>query len=181
MTEQEVQIAAGAMKGDVNAFTGLYTAFSKKWYTFALYMLGSSHDAEDIVSEAVLDAWKGIGTLKEAAAFEGWMYTILKNKCLMKRKQYATDLSESVNEIPESGMDAGISETERTEQGIDLINAMKSLSYDERFIILMNIVGGFSLVQIADDLMMPEATVRSKKSRALGKLKKCLSVEERYE
>lgn len=49
-----------AKKGDVEAFGELYTTVYKKLYRFALYILKNPQDAEDVVSEAVTDAFNGV-------------------------------------------------------------------------------------------------------------------------
>ena len=54
-----------AKKGDVEAFGELYTTVYKKLYRFALYILKNPQDAEDVVSEAVTDAFTGIRKLKK--------------------------------------------------------------------------------------------------------------------
>ena len=43
-------------------------------------MLGNPADAEDVVSDAVTDAWMTIGKLRSEEAFDGWVFRILSNK-----------------------------------------------------------------------------------------------------
>ena len=57
-------------------------------FRFALYTLKNRHEAEDVVSETVLDAWKGIEGLKDENAFRAWIFRILANKCRQKLKSY---------------------------------------------------------------------------------------------
>ena len=77
-----------AKKGDVEAFGELYTTVYKKLYRFALYILKNPQDAEDVVSEAVTDAFTGIRKLKREEAFSNWMYQIVANKCKRKMREY---------------------------------------------------------------------------------------------
>ena len=65
-----------AKKGDVEAFGELYTTVYKKLYRFAFYILKNQQDAEDVVSEAVTDAFTGIRKLKREEAFSNWRILI---------------------------------------------------------------------------------------------------------
>ena len=84
----KLQLVRRAKKGDAEAFADLYREIYQNLYRFALYMLGNPADAEDVVSDAVTDAWMTIGKLRSEEAFEGWVFRILSNKCKRKRKEY---------------------------------------------------------------------------------------------
>ena len=58
-------------------FIELYTAVYKDLYRYALYVLGNREDAEDAVSEAVVDAYAEFGKLRDKGAFKGWIFKIL--------------------------------------------------------------------------------------------------------
>ena len=71
-------------------FLRKYEEVYKDLYRYALFALGHPQDAEDAVSEAVMDAYKGKDGLKNPEAFRGWIFRILSRKCKAKRKEYAT-------------------------------------------------------------------------------------------
>ena len=62
-----------ARKGDSEAFSRLYSIVYKDLYRIALYSLRNSHDACDVVSDTVLDAFCSIGSLRDEAAFRLWI------------------------------------------------------------------------------------------------------------
>ena len=78
-------------------FIELYTAVYKDLYRYALYVLGNREDAEDAVSEAVVDAYAEFGKLRDKGAFKGWIFKILSAKCKRRLKadedepQYGSD------------------------------------------------------------------------------------------
>ena len=70
-----------AKKGDKDAFAQLYQHIYKDLYKFAYYVLKDDQDAQDAVSDAVMDAYAGISKLKNPDAFRSWMFKILSAKC----------------------------------------------------------------------------------------------------
>ena len=73
-----------ARQGDREAFGRLYEGVARELYRMALYTLGNPQDAEDVVAETFLEAWKGIGGLREEGSFRPWILRILSIRC--KRK-----------------------------------------------------------------------------------------------
>ena len=61
-----------AKRGDTAAFAELYGTIYKRLYQFALYTLGNTQDAEDVVSAAVMEAFENIGKLRKEDAFSAW-------------------------------------------------------------------------------------------------------------
>lgn len=153
-----------AKKGDKDAFAELYQEIYKDLYKFAFYVLKDDHDAQDVVSEAVMDAFTGIGKLKNADAFRGWMFKILSAKCKRKLKSYVqrnrhTPIEDV--ELPVSG----------SEESLELKQAFAQLSDEERLIVSLTVFGGYDSAEIGEMLKINRNTVRSKHSRALAKLK----------
>ena len=76
-----------AKKGDRHSFSVLYSHIYKDLYRYAFFTLRSSEDAEDCISEAVIDAYRTIGNLKSEEAFKTWFFKILSAKCKRKIKE----------------------------------------------------------------------------------------------
>ena len=78
-----------AKRGDTAAFAELYGTIYKRLYQFALYTLGNTQDAEDVVSAAVMEAFENIGKLRKEDAFPAWMigrYCIVSWQICANRK-----------------------------------------------------------------------------------------------
>lgn len=158
-------LVTAAKKGDQQAFGRLYEQIYQDLYKFAYYVLKNEQDAQDVVSEAVMDAWAGIRKLKEDDAFRGWMFKILSVKCKRKLKSYVERSRISPLEEAES------LPTEGAELSVDLKQAISQLSDEERMIVSLTIFGGYDSAEIGLMLKLNRNTVRSKHSRALAKLK----------
>lgn len=163
---EEKLLVRKAKKGDVEAFGQLYEEVYKDLYHFAVYLLNHTQDAEDIVAETVLDAYRSIGNLKKEESFRAWIFKILSNKCRMKRKEY---LNKEMELDPEmEGTSKNFEETG------DLQVAMSHLEEEERLIINLIVIAGYKSGEVAGMLHMNANTVRSKQSRAYEKLRKWL-------
>lgn len=165
--EEKNRLAEKAIKGDKEAFTMLYSHIYVEMFKFACFMIGNSEDAEDAVSDAVVDMYLGIHKLREPDKFKSWSFAILANKCrrkirMMKNKplSYEDGLIE-------------VFEGERTDrdESVDVRTAFMELSKEERMIISYYVFAGYNSEEIGRKLHMNRNTVRTKISRAMAKLR----------
>ncbi len=153
-----------AKDGDVNAFAELYKEIYKDLYRFALYMLKNPTDAEDIVSDTVVNAFAAIHKLRSADAFKAWIFKILSNKCRSKLKEYSDKYTVfDVCADPVLTVDSCADD-------VITRQAFYELTEQERIIIGLHIFGGYTSKEISRALKLNENTVRSKERRALEKL-----------
>ncbi len=155
----------------IDCFIEQYELVYKDLYRFALYTLKNTHDAEDIVSDTVVDAYASFSKLRDIHSFRAWIFRILSNKCKQKLKEYAERRKkETVNELYEKP------ETNYNDltENLQIRLAFSSLSEEERLILSMDIFAGYTSSEIGEILHINENTVRSKKSRALKKLREQL-------
>ena len=156
---------------NADTFTKLYSEVAKDLYRLALYFLKNKEDAEDIVGETVLDAYRQIESLREESLFKNWIIKILTNKCKMKLKEYALFKEEPCESIVELSDEKVKRESYTNDfNKIELKELLMELENEERFIICLSVFEGYKGDEIAEFLGLKPATVRSKKQRALAKL-----------
>lgn len=152
-----------AQKGSTEAFARLYSTVYKDMYRIALCSLRSSHDASDAVSDAVLDAFCSIGRLRDPQKFRGWIMKILSAKIKRKQRDYF-DVPEDIGETAESTGDFDF-------MSVELREAVGRLSGDERLLLSMSVLGGYSSGEISKICGVKASTVRSRLSGIKEKLR----------
>ncbi|MBR3901698.1 MAG: RNA polymerase sigma factor [Ruminococcus sp.] len=163
MTENFTEDVRLASKGDTAAFSRLYALIYEDLYKIALYSLRNTHDACDVVSDTVLDAFCTIGKLKDEKAFKGWIMRILSAKIKRKQREYFVDtveLTESVEPAVEFNCEMS-----------ELKHAMDNLDPQSRLCLSMSVIEGYTGDEISQICGINANTVRSLISRAKKKLR----------
>ena len=187
-----------ARGGDEDAFRRLVEPYRGELHAHAYRMLGSVHDAEDALQDALLRAWRALGRFEERASLRSWLYTIATNTCLTQIGRRpkrilpvdfgpATDphagpgepLVESVWVEPypdaELGLQDGLAGPDaRYEQreSIELafVVALQHLPATQRAVLILREVLGFSAKEVAATLETTVASVNSALQRARASL-----------
>jgi RNA polymerase sigma-70 factor (TIGR02960 family) len=71
-----------ARRGDEQAFRELVEPFRRELQAYSYRILGSTQDAEDVVQETLLAAWRGLARYEGRASLRSWLYRIATNRCL---------------------------------------------------------------------------------------------------
>ncbi len=171
MNEELVRKSIGVSK---ESFCELYGLYKDRLYRYALYRLGSPEDAEDAVSDCVLQAWKGIPGLKDPKAFGSWIFRILSACCAKRIKEMIGD-----REYPYLVNEDGYTDPSGdTEKAVLLAEALSILKDDERDIVLLSVIAGLTSSEIAGQTGLRPGAVRSKLSRSLARMREFLSQGE---
>ena len=164
-----------AQAGDAGAFAELYSLVYKDLYRIALLNLNNQHDASDVVSDTVLEAYTSISKLRDEKAFKAWIIKILTVKIKNKRKEYKeiNNFREDVDDLSDAE-EAAVSK-EIDFGSIEVMEGFKQLSEEERMVLSLSVVSGSKSEEIARMFGTNANTVRSKVERAKARLKQLLT------
>ena len=164
-----------AQAGDAGAFAELYSLVYKDLYRIALLNLNNQHDASDVVSDTVLEAYTSISKLRDEKAFKAWIIKILTVKIKNKRKEYKeiNNFREDVDDLSDAE-EAAVSK-EMDFGSIEVMEGFKQLSEEERMVLSLSVVSGYKSEEIARMFGTNANPVRSKVARAKARLKQLLT------
>ena len=158
-------LIARARAGDKQAFAQLYLQHKDSLFRYAYFKLGNAQDA---VSDCIVEAYAGISRLKSEKAFVSWLFKILYRKCCAVLSGYSSRQAET---SLDEGEEIPVSDSHMAPE---LEEALGILAPEDRDIVLLSVIAGYKTREIAEMLGIKHATVRSKLSRALAKMKEFL-------
>lgn len=167
----DISLVKSAKMGDQRSFAQLYDSLSLYMYKYALYSLGNSYDAEDVVSEAFMDAFRGLHTLRDETAFKSWIMKILSVKIKHKFKEYTR--GRDIVELTEEAAGEADPSYDLSDKSAAM-EALRQLSPQERQIVILTTIYGYTTREVAAMLGCPHGTVSSKLHRSLAKLRAIL-------
>jgi len=86
---QEQVLLSQARAGDKDAFGAVVAPFLRELHVHCYRMLGSVQDAEDVLQEVLVRAWRHLGSYDGRSSFRRWLYRIATNRCLTSRSRAA--------------------------------------------------------------------------------------------
>ena len=178
-----------ARAGDDAAFGRLVAPLRRELHAHCYRMLGSTHDADDALQDALLRAWRGLGRFEERGTIRSWLYTVATRTCLdavagRGRRALPADLGPSAATVvdavpagevawlgpyPSAGLAAagpGGRYEQREAVEIAFVAALQHLPGNQRAALLLVEVLGFAPAEIAAMMDTSVASVNSALQRA---------------
>ena len=174
----DISKVEAARAGDKGCFAQVYESIAPDLYKVALYTLGNSYDAEDVVSETFIEAYKGIANLRDPSSFKPWMMKILSVRCKRKIAEYVKHKNTFDIENFMASLSDEVDLSSDISEQVTVTGALSRLSSSERQIIALSVLQGYTTKEIAKILGSPQGTISSKLHRALAKLRKMLEAGE---
>ena len=176
-------VLARARQGDGDAFRALVEQHSRSVFRLAFRMTGNEQDAEDVVQESFLRAYRQLGRFESRANFGTWLYRIVSNCCvdLMRSKQARHDqvrgdsLDDGAMELP--AVDAPGPERQAQSAEIErrVQRALRELSPLERAAFTLRHYEGRSIDEISATLGLGTSAAKHSVFRAVKKLRLALA------
>ena len=169
----EPDLISRATAGDKAAFEALLGPIVAPAARLAYAMLQDRTEAEDVVQEAAVKAWRKLGSFRPGADFKPWFLAIVANQCRMVRRTSWW----SVLRLERTPADRSGSETNFV-LSMDLRRALLVLPSDQRAAIALHFYLDLPLDEVAEVLGVSVAGVKSRINRALKRLRPALMTNE---
>jgi RNA polymerase sigma-70 factor (ECF subfamily) len=159
-------------QGDLEAFGHVVRRYQRRALGHARALTGNDADAADAAQNAFLDAFVHLDGFDATREFYPWLYVLLRNRCY---KQRARSRDQAGSSEPVEMASA----TESTEERYDVRRALDRLDMDDRELIVLKHVDGWTYDELALRLEIPRGTVMSRLFHARQRLKALMSSAER--
>lgn len=155
------ELVQRSLAGDESAFGALVRRHQRVAYMTALGVTGSPEDAEDVAQEAFLVALERLGDCRDPARFVGWLLTIVRNRGRNFLRREGLRRGEKIPPHLASGEPGPERDLARTRLVSSLEEALAGLNEVRRQVVLLHDLEGWKHREIAEELDIPEGTVRS--------------------
>lgn len=181
MQIEETELISLSQSGDLDAFNDIVERYQSHVFNLSARIMGNMASAEDATQETFISAYRAIGRYR-GGSFRGWLLRIATNQCYdmlraMKRRP-ADSLDQSLLNPAFRVPSGGESPEERTLQGElaeELQKAILTLPEDQRAVVVLIDVQGFSYEEAAQAAGASVGTIKSRLSRARARLRDYLS------
>jgi RNA polymerase sigma-70 factor, ECF subfamily len=178
----DTQLLSAARNGDEDAYRRLVEPRRAELHAHCYRMLGSVHDAEDALQDALLRAWRGIGRFEGRSSLRSWLYRIATNTCLdvagRNKRVLPIDFGPGADPHDSPGTpvvesvwvepypDAELAYEQREGVELAFVAALQHLPARQRAALILFEVLGFSAAEVAETLDTSVASVNSALQRA---------------
>ncbi len=174
-TPEQRELIRRAQAGDKSAYEQLVGPSLDRFYGLAYQLMRNQDDAADVVQEALIKAYRSLGSFRGEADFITWVTRILRNTVLDELKRAVRRHEEPVEIIPESPNDRSIElKAEQKELSGIVHEAIGQLSPKLREPLVMYDIEGFAYEEISQILDLNIGTVKSRLNRARESLRQKL-------
>lgn len=180
---QEAKLVTSARRGDVQAFTDLIGPLQESVWRLGMRITGNRQDAEEVVQESLMKAWKNVQRFRGDSRFSTWLFRIAFNEARMKlRRRSCQPQFISCEARVDDQYSAHIRELRdrranpeelllQEEQGFQLMEAMQNLHPALRRVFVLRYIYGFSTCETCMALKLSAPAAKAQAFRARKRMK----------
>jgi RNA polymerase sigma factor (sigma-70 family) len=157
----DAKLIAMARSGNPGAFEAIVDRYQGRLLGFCRQMLGSTEDAEDVLQEVFVNAYKAMLADEREINLRPWLYRIARNRCLNHLRKPTADAQESMDMVPEVDAASTAEKVHNREEFRQLLADVKKLPETQRSALLLREMDALSYEEIAAAM---DTTVPSVKS-----------------
>jgi RNA polymerase sigma-70 factor (ECF subfamily) len=177
----DADAVARSRDGDLDAYAVLVARYTLRAHR-AAWLLGAGEDADDVVQEAFVKAFRGLPKFRAGEPFAPWLLSIVANetKNLLRSRHRRNALTLRLSALEPDGAtpDTPFDEAVAGERRAKLLAAVNALPDRERQVLICRYFLDLSEAETAQVLRWPLGSVKSRTSRALGRLRGLVPAED---
>jgi RNA polymerase sigma-70 factor, ECF subfamily len=176
----DLELAKRCRNGDPGAFEDLYRQHAGRLFNLAVRMAGSAQEAEDLLQEMFLHAYKKLGSFRGDSSLGTWLYRLGMNRCLDHLRGRQVKMRQATDSLDEDGAAepaTPMGTTPIAVNRLDLERAIGRLPEGCRAAFLLHDVEGFEHHEVAAILGVSEGTSKSQVHKARMRLRSYLGTK----
>ena len=167
----EADLIRNARAGSAAAMEALYEAHRSMVYAVALGVCGNGPDADEVVQETFLRAFRALGDWRGEGRLSSWLYMITTRTAINWRRRFLPRPAPRVADEAPATEDAAV----EAETAAELKRAIAALPARQRIVLTLRHMRGLSLADIADLQGCALGTVKSNLHHAVSRLREVLA------
>jgi RNA polymerase sigma-70 factor, ECF subfamily len=172
----DLELAGRIRSGDSAAFEVLYQQHATRLYNLAYRMAGTANDAEDLLQDIFLLAYRKVGSFRGESSLGTWLYRLAMNHCLDVLRSRQSRMGQQTDSLDEEGAPVPAAvPTLGAVSRIDLERAISRLPQACRAAFLLHDVEGFGHQEVGAILGISEGTSKSQVHKARLRIRQYLT------
>jgi RNA polymerase sigma-70 factor (ECF subfamily) len=178
-------LIARCLGGDQTAWEAIVRQHWRKVFNVAYKFVGKHDEAEDLAQDIFLKIFKSLHTFDRRANFQTWLISVSRNLCIdhyrsVRKERETIDRDVDAAELSPASREVGpYNALEFADQRVLLRRALEELAPTLRSAVLLRDIRGMSYQEIAEQLDLPEGTVKSRINR--GRLELARQIRRLHE
>ncbi len=180
MSREDSQLVARVLSGHEDAYAKLYKKYARKIYNLVLRLVGVAQEAEELTQEVFFQAYKNLPRFKGKSQFYTWLYRVATNTTLQWLRKRGREKGDSSFEFleenapqslrPAAAPDPSV-EVERREIRGRIRDALESLPYNQKVVMVLGPIQGLSYEEMSEVLGVSVTVIKGRLHRARENLR----------
>ncbi|KAA6317847.1 ECF RNA polymerase sigma factor SigW [termite gut metagenome] len=172
--QEETLYIQRILAGEIELFSLFLDRYSRSLYLFTLQIISSPLDAEELVQDVFMKAFRNLSGYRSECSFSTWLYRIAYNTAISavrKKKQKFFYMEENISDnVPDDKSDELFYSTDNEEELEKLVRTLDLLEAEEKAVITLFYYEEKPITEIAEILKLSPANVKVKLHRIRKKL-----------
>jgi RNA polymerase sigma-70 factor (ECF subfamily) len=186
LSDADTPLVEAAQEGDRSAFDQLVIRHKDRLFGLCYWFVGDYHDATECAQESFLRAYRSLKKFRRESKFSTWLYRIAVNVCKNRLSSSHYRIQQKMSPLGNPGT-AGEASSELEDESLSpmmalekmerlrlIRDAMDSLSAEQKMVVTLCDIEGFSYEEISQLTGINLGTIKSRLARARGELKEKL-------
>jgi RNA polymerase sigma-70 factor (ECF subfamily) len=183
LSVDEAEAIRRCQAGDKEAFRFIVERYSNLLFGTAFLMTRNRAEAEELVQDALILAWRGLPGFRQGGSLKSWLVRILVNRVISQKRRHvwpsvSLEGEVAVRELPASVAEDPEEHAELMLEKARVRRALAELPEEARQVVMLRFFAGLSVAEAAAAMGVQEGTVKSRLHRALERLRDVLGTEE---